>query len=614
MIEYYRNISDWTVTDFLDQLTADDLRKIVKWLKIPNPKPTRKDDMRAAVRSRMTPDFLRKVWPTLSNLEQLAVSEALHINPDRELNLIQFRAKYGKLPFDPSTFSVRLPLGFFLFYTSRHWNAEIILPKDLSNQLLSFVPPPAPYEVKSVNQLPDSVTRKVPTYDSHSNETVEAQLTRRETEYAAGQDLHTVLRLVNLGQISVGASTGRPTAASMKRINAKLFEGDYFEPEVKNNRWDQVVVPIKPFAWPMLLIAGKFVRKQKSKLVLTKSGKAALLNPVAESLAFLWQAWSENNILDEFNRVDTIKGQFRGKGKRSMTSPAERRFEIDMALCYCPVGQWIRITDFSRMMQALGHSFEVCLNPWNLYIGEQHYGSLGYSGYHGWNILQGRYIQCLFFEYLATLGMIDIAYTHPRDASSDFLDLWGADELSWLSQYDGLEYFRLTALGVYCLGLEEEYEPPVMAVKSGLTVLPNLVVQAHHSLSTAERLTLETYADEESDNTWRLAVNKIALAVENGQSVDSLRDFLTERDDQLLPETVEGMLRKIEQNAGALKMRGEAKLIECISKEVATEISTNPHASKLCHLAGAKQLVVRTRNEKAFRKAINALGYSLPLT
>ena len=49
--------------------------------------------------------------------------------------------------------------------------------------------------------------------------------------------------------------------------------------------------------------------------------------------------------------------------------------------------------------------------------------------------------------------MIDVAYTHPTGARDDFWGMWGADDLDYLSRYDGLEYFRLTSLGAYCLEL-----------------------------------------------------------------------------------------------------------------------------------------------------------------
>ena len=140
-------------------------------------------------------------------------------------------------------------------------------------------------------------------------------------------------------------------------------------------------------------------------------------------------------MLDEFSRVEAIKGQQRGVGRQSLFAPSRRRPVIAEALAECPVGTWVDFDEFSRFMQASGMEFNVTRNPWHLYIVNSNYGSLGYAGYHGWSILQGRYLLCLLFEYAATLGLIDIAYTHPAGARDDFWDIWGADDLEYLSRY-----------------------------------------------------------------------------------------------------------------------------------------------------------------------------------
>ncbi|WP_228059050.1 hypothetical protein [Nostoc sp. LEGE 06077] len=82
-----------------------------------------------------------------------------------------------------------------------------------------------------------------------------------------------------------------------------------------------------------------------------------------------------------------------------------------------------------------GYDFEVTRNPLNLYISDSHYGSLGNNG-DDWEILQSRYALCLLFKYLATLGMINIAYVHPGSICLDYTDLWGTDDLH-ISQPDG---------------------------------------------------------------------------------------------------------------------------------------------------------------------------------
>ena len=250
--------------------------------------------------------------------------------------------------------------------------------------------------------------------------------------------------------------------------------------------------------------------------------------------------------------------------------------------------------------------------PWLLYITDAHYGSLGYADGHDWDILEGRYLLCLLFEYVATLGMIDVAFTDPDGARTDFANLWGTDEMAWLSRYDGLQTFRLNPLGAYCLGLAAEYEPSTPPRRASLTVFPDRRLCADAQLSPDERLVLQTWANAESDDVWRLDRDKILAAVESGHDADDLRRFLAARDDQPLPETVEGFLRNAERGARALRTQGMALLIECADADIAARLATDARTAKLCLRAGERHLVVRTTSEAAFRKAMRTLGYGMP--
>ncbi len=449
---------------------------------------------------------------------------------------------------------------------------------------------------------------KKPDYDS-------VTLIRRDMERAAAQDLMAVLRLVDQGQVAVSAKTRRASAATVQRIAEVLQGGDFFDPaEKKKHRWSQVAGPVRAFAWPWLLQAAKLAELHGSKLALTKTGRAALGGAPAKTLRRLWERWLKNTLLDEFSRIDDIKGQHRGKGKRAMTAASGRRPIVAEALEECPVGRWVRFDDFSRFMQAESLDFSVTRDPWRLYLVEQQYGSLGYEGNHGWGIIQGRYLLCLLFEYAATLGMVDVAYTHPSGARQDFTGNWGADEMEYLSRYDGLRYFRLNPLGAYCLGIAQEYEPSTPQPSVSLTVFPDLRVRADGPLPADEHLLLETYAKSEADGIWRLDHDKTLSAIENGHHVEELRKFLATRDDQPLPEKVEGFLRATERRARALTPRGTALLIECADAEIAARLAADQQVAKLCLLAGDRHLVVQTKFKDAFRKAVHALGYGMPKT
>ena len=398
----------------------------------------------------------------------------------------------------------------------------------------------------------------------------------------------------------------------MTLLNDLLRDHDFFELREKVNSWDPEIGRVKAFSWALLVQAAKFAALRNEKLLLTKTGRAALEAPPAYSLREIWNAWVTRGIIDEFSRIDTIKGQ-KGKGSRGLTPPEDRRLTIKCALAECPVGRWVEIGEFSRYMRAADLRFEVTRDPWSLYICDPQYGSLGYDGYGGWNILQERYLLCLLFEYAAPLGLIDIAYEHPAGARSDFQAQWGTDDLIFLSRYDGLRYFRLTSLGAFILGRLDHYEPRKEEPAISLTVLPNRQIRIEQGeLSPDQSLLLESFAEPQRTGLWVLDEARAIKSVEKGARIAELRAFLATGDPQPLPEAVEGFLAAVEQRGAACICKGTALLIECISPQVAEVIAQNSQTGKLCQRTGERCLVVAVDKEKAFRGALNAIGYGMP--
>ena len=606
-----------TLSAALQSLTTDVLKTLMDRLSTPKPRPTRKAQMIDAIKGRLSGDSLRRLWDGLDEIRKSAVSEVLH-GPEGWFNPDQFKAKYGTLPSDLTAIAPRgsVPLRLFLYPEDRY-GSPLVIPSDLAKRLRAFVPPPAEPALAARDALPEAIEQRVPGYvpEGETPKLRQVELQRRDMERSAPLDLFTVMRLVDRGRVAVSATTRRPSAAAMQRIAEVLDGGDFYDAAAKKKeRSAQVAGPIKAFAWPLLLQAAKLAEPRGSKLALTKAGHAALGKPPAETLRRLWERWMKTTLLDEFNRIDDIKGQHRGKGRHAMTAAVNRRPVIVEALEACPVGRWVDFDEFSRFMQASLLDFSVTRDPWRLYIADSQYGSLGYAGYHEWSILQGRYLFCLLFEYAATLGLIDVAYVDPKDARSDFQHMWGADDLEFLSRYDGLQLFRLNPLGAYCLGIAETYESSVPAARTSLTVFPDRRLHAGAPLPPEERTLLETWANAESDDVWRLDRDRTLAAIEGGRAVDELREFLAARDDQPLPETVEGFLRDVERRARALKTQGTALLLECADTGVADRLASDESTAKLCLRAGERHLVVRTQSEEAFRKAVRALGYGMPLT
>ena len=612
----YIDLEHAKLEDALLALHSVDLRAMTQLLPIAKPLPTRKADMATAIMGCLAGERLSDVWEDLDDMQRLAVAEALY-DPDRRFHQHRFHAKYGKLPkgFNDLGYHQSSLLRLFLYPVTVRGGPPAVVPVDLAQRLTAFVPEPPDDEVASTTELPATFRQARRGYFGSEQERPFdlVELQRRDGEQSAMREVMTLLRLVDTNAVAVSAATQRATSASVKRIANVLEGGDFFDvEEKKTKRWEQVPGPVRAHAWPLLLQAGKLAAPRGSKLALTKAGRAALAAPPADTVKNLWEWWIVNALFDEFNRIDDIKGQTRGRGKRALTAAGERRDVIAEALARCPVDRWVTVDEFSRFMRASSLTFEVTDDPWTLYVVEPRYGSLGFGGNHEWSLVQGRYVLCALFEYAATLGLVDIAYTRPEGARLDFTDMSGADSLSYLSRYDGLRYFRVNSLGAYCLELTDSYTSTRPEVGTSLAVYPDRRVQCvGGTLGQDEILLLETYANRESTDVWRLDGTRILRAVEVGRDVGELREFIAGRDEQELPELVDGFLRQTERAARALAPKGAAAMFECADAETLARLMDDKTVGGLCLQAGDRHLVVPEKSVAAFRKAVHRMGLGM---
>jgi hypothetical protein len=598
-----------TLADALsDLMNAGDLKRLAALT--PEKLPTRKADLAAVIVRHLGEDGLHAVWQGLNELQRAAVAEVVH-SSSTQFHADRFRAKYGR---DPEWGSADRygairnpsPLCFF-FYADR------VMPDDLKERLEAFVPEPVPATIESLEQLPAVHERPYQRWNSDTKTkergTEPIPLTVRETERSAQRELLSVLRLVDAGKVAVSDATRRASSATLDAITAVLDGGDYYPFEPPKGRWcDGNTGPLRAFAWPLLIQAGGLAQLSGSRLQLTKAGRTALAAPAAQTLRILWEKWMGTTLLDELSRIECVKGQT-GKGKRGLTAVSSRREAIASALAECPARRWIAADELLRFLRASEDDFAVSRNAWNLYVGELQYGSLGYAGCEG--ILDRPYLLCLLFEYASTLGLVDVAFIPPAGARQDHGDLWGTDELPFFSRYDGLVFFRITALGAFCLGISREYERVPVEVKPVLRVLPHLEIETIGTVEQGDRLALDAYAVRVSDSVWRLEASKLLAATEEGRTVGEIREFLSARGGAPIPDPVSRLLADVDERCTRVHDRGPARLVECEEAELALLLANDARTRKHCMRAGERHLVVPAPSEAAFRRALRELGYLL---
>ena len=195
----------------------------------------------------------------------------------------------------------------------------------------------------------------------------------RLTAHEAQANLRTMLELCSAGKLRCSEKTGRPASATVASVAAHLVQGDFYRLE-----------PIASFAWPLLLQAGGLATVDGGRLQLTARGLAALREPPEDVIRGLWRRWLTHGVIDEFSRIDAIKGQ----GARNVLTAARPRREIvGQALASCPPDRWVGIDGLFASMRRRRISPTIVRNEmalWKLYLVDAHYGSFGYDGHYGW--------------------------------------------------------------------------------------------------------------------------------------------------------------------------------------------------------------------------------------
>ena len=264
----------------------------------------------------------------------------------------------------------------------------------------------------------------------------------RYTAADALSNLVAVLELTAEGELRCRAAGRQPYAATVRLAEDALVAGDYYDGGE----------PIAAYAWPILLLTGGLARLNGSRLELTTRGQAVLAGPSYPALGALWDRWMRSVSQDELGRVEAVKGQRR---PGTLTPVAERRGAVADGLAALEPGMWTDIDDVLDILRAPDQPPLVVARSltalWRLHVDDPYHGSLGRAGAAAWAVLEGRYALCVLFEYAATLGVIDVAYTDPAGARDDYHGLWGADRRSRLSRYDGLLAVRVNELGTAVL-------------------------------------------------------------------------------------------------------------------------------------------------------------------
>lgn len=572
------------------EFTVEPLRSIAKYCKLGS--SGIKEDLVKKLENYIKSN-LQSLYSNLENIHKLVVQETVH-NYKGKFEGFDFVTKYNYKPsfLSNSIYSIKNLQTLSLILLCGE------IPQDILQELETFVPKPEKSKLRTFETLPQKDNLDYIYWDGKNNEETLTQdeLFIREMEQEAFQNIRTIFSFMQSKKLSGSVKTDKLSLASQKLISENLLHKDYF---------DEDDMLIQSFSLPLILLNANLCKYNGSKLELTTKGFKYLTEKPENLLKECWKQWL-NSMFDEFSRIDVIKGQQKGLYKNAK----ERREQICRGLKKLPDNVWISFSDFSKFLILNQCKFYLTKEEWRLYILNKEYGSLGYDGYHTWEIIQERYLLVFLFEYIAPLGMIDIAYTYPEGIKNDYSHLWGVDDLSFFSRYDGLLYFRINPLGSYILEKSNEYISKIKEVSKTMKLLPNLEITINNETIQSEQIFLESIAKKVSDFVYKLDESLVLNQVENGSSLQDIKNSILSRAEQeKFPVTFKDFFDRIERNSNPFEVLGHARVLKVKDKATALLIAHDKNLKKFCYYSEPNFLIVLHKNEKDFFKQIKVLGY-----
>lgn len=607
-----------TVAESLRALTVEQL----KWYASarPGPKPTRKEELVEYLLPFGTdPDEVRWLWERLSPVEQQVISEIVYRLGGRYDTEV-LRAKYPEsaAPQLPGAYygysggnARSVPPTWFQFLFRYDYSHDIYLPADLCALLRSIAPPPPPTALASHDTPPVELARR-------KDRPEPPAVTVGETAQAVFHDLLATLTLVQEGKLVVSATTRQPNIAAVRALRQRLLLADYLPDD-----YERAEEAIRPFALVMLVQAAKWAATGTDgggKLVLTKAGQGVVKGGVAAAqIRQLWETWAKTTLLDELSRIRGIKGQG-AKGVR-LTKPADRRALLRQALQACPPGRWVAVRDFSRYLRAerLSPTIERGQEPQLSADWYYDYSERGGEESTSWEVIIGTYLRVVLWEYAATLGLIDVAYTHPSESPRSYRPPYPS-AAQYFSRYDGLIALRLTPLGAYALGLTDDYAPPAAPATGErplLMLLPNLdlVVTDAPRLAPNDRAFLERLGSPQTQDVYKLDRERLLDLIEGGVGLRQVREFLVARSgvsERDFPQPMRVFFSDLEQRLTALREGGRVIVLESADPILLTELAhdgTLRGVVQLVEVAGRTVLLVPEPQETTVWRRLKQLGY-----
>ena len=364
-----------------------------------------------------------------------------------------------------------------------------------------------------------------------------------------------------------------------------LLRNDELDFETIKNIGDTTVT----YGIMKLLENASIIKVKKDKFIIDEENcaKYQKLNKV-EKIKYLLEKYEkpEKSCINEGERILCVKLKF--DKKENLLGKA--REKIINYLKKCPVGKWIDMQDFKNQIAIHEYRF---LRKYvsEVLIRDEYYMSYYQTPSH--DEFETPFLDIVFMEYLATLGIIDVTIS---DYWTDYGD----------RKFFEVEYFRITKLGAYVLGLEK-FEEEKNVAKQDIVVNNKFEIEVKN-----QKLKYELYFDRflskksKEPLVYKLDFKGMVKALEIGIKIKDIYEYIKENNKEELPKNVKAQFEDWIYASKRIKIKN-VTILE-IDDENFYEIMRNEDYKPCIDSVRDKVIILKNNKTDEIKKILNKNG------
>ena len=267
-------------------------------------------------------------------------------------------------------------------------------------------------------------------------------------------DFCNVINLANSANLALTKEKRLPAKSAVLKINNALNNKDFvldYIGEIAGIR--SIENTNRIYGIYMLLVESNLLYETNNAIQVSYHAITFLSLNLVDKCKYLLKYYLDSYKIHEVNRI--VESNFKTELYGNMT---ECRNIIIKHLKNCPVGVWVSTSQFLDYVKIMDKNFLLDQVKYISYFSEKHRGYL--EPWVEWEQVEGRFIEVILQEYLSVLGIVETVLFESEGGGSDY------DELP----FSKIEYFRITPLGAFVLGMSNDYSYQEQVTQSGFTV------------------------------------------------------------------------------------------------------------------------------------------------